>query len=88
MPGKAIRSYLFSTERRQTPRKGHVSGGSKVSAIVTRLAVILIFLDSHFFDKAAQTLIVLGLTDRTGGKECVEQFLLTTEQLQLLFSRG
>ena len=49
---------------------------------------LLIFLDSHFFDKSAQTLIVLGLTDRTGGKECVEQFLLTTEQLLLLFSRG
>ena len=49
---------------------------------------LLIFLDSHFFNKAIQAFIVLCLADRTGGKECVEQFLLTTEQLLLLFCRG
>ena len=46
------------------------------------------WINPHFFNQAVQAFVVLGLADRTGGKKRVEQFLLTTEQLQLLFCRG
>ena len=44
--------------------------------------------DVHLFDQAVQALVVLGLTDRTGGEECVQQGFLSAEQHKILFRQG
>ena len=47
---------------------------------------LLVILDPHLFNQAIQAFVVLCLTDCPGGKKSVEQILLATKQLQLLFS--
>lgn len=44
--------------------------------------------DPHLFDQAVQAFVVLSLTDRAGGKKCIQQFLLTEKKRAfLLFLR-
>ena len=49
---------------------------------------LLVILDTHLFNQAIQVFVVLCLTDRPGGKECVQQVFLTAKKLQLLFCGG
>ena len=44
--------------------------------------------DAHLFDQAVQALVVLGLTDCTGGKKGVQQGFLSAEQHKVLFRQG